>query len=255
IAQPAILTVSVAAWSVLKEHYGERLSPRVVAGHSLGEYSALVAVGALTFSSAIELVRTRGLLMKSAGELSEGGMVAILKADISSVDKLCKQAHDITGQVIQIANDNSPGQVVVGGTREALGVLRSLVDESKSGLCIPLDVSIAAHTSLMEPMVSNFERYLSGVGVSTPDYSLLGNVSACPLYTPCDIREELVQQLVSPIRWRESMEKLETLHIDIALEVGPGNVLTKMLRRSYPDMAIYGYGEGETDVSFLGDLL
>lgn len=227
--QPALLVHSVAAWRVL-QHLWPEAGAAFVAGHSLGELSALVAAGALDFGAALHLVRRRGELMKQAGIDAPGGMAAVLGLDVPTLEALCAEVS--TPQTgVQIANDNCPGQVVVSGHREALERLLPRARAAGAKRVIPLAVSIAAHSALMEPARAAFAQAVDAAPLRDPRVPLIGNVSAQPLTTAAAIRADLKAQLTARVRWTESMRFLLAQGVDTFLELGSGNVLCGLLRR------------------------
>ena len=231
-AQPAILTLSVALWWVLlREDPFNSRPPLFLAGHSLGEYSALVAAGALEFADALRLVRRRGELMQAAGRERPGGMAAVIGLDASSVDELCARARAETGGVVQAANYNSPGQIVISGDRASLERAVALAEEGGARRVIPLAVSVASHSPLMAGAAEAFREVLEAAPIQVAQPPIVANVSALPIREPEEIRRELVAQLTSPVRWVESVEYMVAQGVGTFIEVGPGNVLRGLIRR------------------------
>jgi [acyl-carrier-protein] S-malonyltransferase len=227
--QPAIFVTSVALLRALESH---RLQvPGFVAGHSLGEYSALVAAGAMDFAAGLQLVRERGRLMKEAGERSPGGMAAVLGLEAEVVDQVCRQARKETGGVIQVANYNSPGQIVISGDFRTRDVAIELAKAEGARRVVPLAVSIAAHSPLMECIADEFRQAVEAVESRRPAVPVVANVSAAPLENIEAIREELVQQLTSPVRWVESVQYMIGQGVTEFVEIGPKDVLKKLMRR------------------------
>jgi [acyl-carrier-protein] S-malonyltransferase len=227
--QPAIFVTSVA---LLRTWEGSRLqTPGFVAGHSLGEYSALIAAGAMDFATGLQLVRERGRLMKEAGERSPGGMAAVLGLETEVVDQICRQARKETGGVIQVANYNSPGQIVISGDFRARDVAIELAKTEGAKRVVPLAVSIAAHSPLMECIADEFRQAVEAAEFRRPTVPVVANVSAAPLESVQAIREELVQQLTSPVRWVESVRYMIGQGVTEFVEIGPKDVLTKLMRR------------------------
>jgi len=229
-AQPAILTASIAAWRGLKAARPELAATVGMAGHSLGEYSALVAAGAVDFADAVRLTRTRGELMARAGEAHPGAMAAILKLDDAIVSALCAQAEGETGDVVQVANYNAPGQVVVSGGSKGVNAVMELV-KAAGGRPRLLAVSIAAHSPLMASAAEEFSRHVADTPFRAPAVPVVGNLAACPLETPEEIRAELVGQLTGSVQWTGSVFKLQELGATRYVEVGPGDVLTGLVKR------------------------
>jgi [acyl-carrier-protein] S-malonyltransferase len=227
--QPAIFVISVASLRALES---SRLqAPSFVAGHSLGEYSALVAAGAMDFAAGLQLVRERGRLMKEAGERSPGGMAAVLGLETEVVDQVCRQAREETGGIIQVANYNSPGQIVISGDFRARDVAIELAKAEGAKRVVPLAVSIAAHSPLMECITDEFRQAVEATEFRMPTVPVVANVSAAPLESVQTIREELVQQLTSPVRWVESVRYMIGQGVTEFVEIGPKDVLKKLMRR------------------------
>ncbi len=227
--QPALLTTSVAALRVLQERLdGE---PTFVTGHSLGEFSALVAAGSLQFEEALLLVRERGRLMKEAGERSPGGMAAVIGLKVAEVEEICAQAREATGGYAGIANDNCPGQVVISGDEETLQVAVEAAKAAGARRVIRLAVSIAAHSPLMAEAAALFRQALEKSPFHPPTVPVVTNATACPLDDPQAILEALARQLTSPIRWTESVQWMIRQGVGRFIEVGPKDVLTGLLRR------------------------
>lgn len=227
--QPALLIHSVAALRVFLEQL-PGFTPKFVAGHSLGELSALVAAGALDFPAALRLTRRRGELMKDAGEQSSGGMVALLGLGIPEVEAICTEASEGDEQV-QIANDNCPGQVVVSGAGGALRRLLPLGEAAGARKVVPLMVSIAAHSYLMEHAQSAFNQAVDAAQVQDPSIPIVGNVTARPLTRARAVEDDLKAQLTSRVRWTESVQYMVSQGVDTFIELGTGDVLTGLIKR------------------------
>jgi [acyl-carrier-protein] S-malonyltransferase len=227
--QPALLVHSVAVFRVLQEMHPDLL-PTFVAGHSMGELSALVASGALPYESALRLVRRRGELMKQAGVVSPGGMAAVLGADIPTLERVCAEASQ-PGQIVQVANDNCPGQVVISGASEALERAISLAQQAGVRKVRPLAVSIAAHSPLMLHAQESFNRAVADSSIKDPSILLVGNVTALPLSTAAEIQADLQAQLTSRVRWTESIREMARRGVTTFIELGSGSVLTTLLKR------------------------
>ncbi len=234
--QPAILATSIAALRVLEERGMD--SPTYVAGHSMGEFSALVAAGALSLEDGLRLVRERGRLMKQAGERGPGGMAAVLGLGREQVEAICAAAREQSGEYVGIANDNCPGQLVISGTLSALERAMELAKERGARRVIRLAVSIAAHSPLMAEAAAEFRCLLDVTPFHEPAVPLVANATACPLTSPDDIRDVLGQQLTSPVRWTESVRWMIAEGMTRFVEVGPKEVLTGLLRRI--DRAVEG---------------
>jgi [acyl-carrier-protein] S-malonyltransferase len=243
-AQPALLTCSVAALRALHEKLGD-LTPAFVAGHSLGELSALVAAGAMEFEDGLELVRKRGEVMKAAGERTPGGMAAILNLDAPVMAEVCAEASGLTGGVVQVANDNCPGQVVISGDLAALEKAMELAKSRGARRALKLPVSIASHSPLMQSAVPDFTRAVEAVPFIAPIPPVVGNVRAQPLLDPNDLRVELPAQLVSPVRWTESVRYMLAQGVTTFVELGAKDVLTGLLKRIDPNATGLALGTAE----------
>lgn len=233
-AQPAILTVSLAyLYSVMEGEGREDLHPAFVAGHSLGEYTALVMAGALELPEAVRLVRERGRLMQEAGLRQPGGMAAILGLDDVTVNEVCRE----TGA--EIANVNSPGQIVISGSRRALARAMDLARARGARRTIPLEVSGAFHSSLMRPALEGLARALGQTSFQDPAVPLVANATARALSSAQEIKEELLCQIYSCVQWRQSVELMIQQGISTFVETGPGQVLSGLIRRIGPEVQSY----------------
>jgi [acyl-carrier-protein] S-malonyltransferase len=231
--QPALLAHSVAALSVLQELHPD-LEPTFVAGHSMGELSALVACRALPYREALLLAQRRGELMKLAGENSPGGMAAVLGLDIPALETICAEASSEDGgaaEIVQVANDNCPGQVVISGNTHALERAMELAKERGARLVRRLAVSIPAHSPMMAHAQADFNRAVDDAPFHEPAIPLVGNVTALPLTTAADIRLDLQGQLTSRVRWTESIQGMVARGVTTFVEIGSGSVLTGLLKR------------------------
>ncbi len=242
--QPARLGCSRAALRALRAHLGE-VAPACVAGHSLGEISALVAAGALSFADGVRLIRRRGEAMKMAGERHPGGMAAVMTSDAPLLAALCAEASQLTGKVVQIANDNCPGQIVISGDHAALDKACELAKGRGIRRTIKLPVSIASHSPLMQPAREVFIPAVEATPFAAPQVPVIGNVQAAPLTTPAEISAELKIQLVSLVRWTESVRYMLGQGITTFLELGPKDVLTGLLKRIEPQAAAGAIGAPE----------
>jgi [acyl-carrier-protein] S-malonyltransferase len=229
--QPALLVHSAAVLAVLEERFPE-FQPAFTAGHSMGQLSALLASGSLTFANALRLVRRRGELMKEAGTASPGGMAAILGLDIPALEQVCAQASILeTGEVVQVANDNCPGQVVISGAAPALERALALALEAGARRAVPLAVSIAAHSPLMRHAQNEFNRAVEEAPLNSPLLPVVGNVAAAPLTTAEQIRADLQAQLTNRVRWTESIQFMVAHGVTTFIELGSGTVLSGLLKR------------------------
>lgn len=227
--QPTLLVHSVAVLRVLQEIH-PRIKPVLVAGHSMGQISALVSAGALTFAQALLLARRRGELMKRAGENSPGGMAAILGLDIPTIEKICVDAST-SDEIVQVANDNCPGQVVISGADKALDRAIQASQIAGARRAIRLAVSIAAHSPLMKDAQHDFNQAVDQAPLSDPHVPIVGNVSARPMTTAKQVRKDLQAQLSSRVRWSESIEFMISQGVTVFLELGNESVLTGLLKR------------------------
>ena len=227
--QPALYVHSLAAWRVLSLRQPD-LKPAALAGHSLGELSALAASGALSFSDGLRLVRTRGELMKRAGELSPGSMAAILNLDIPALDKVCAEASR-EGETVQVANDNCLGQVVISGAKPAVERAMELAKAAGAKRALPLAVSIAAHSKLMASIQSEWDAAVQSVAMGDATAPIWGNVSARALISAADLRADISAQMQSRVRWSESVQGMIRSGIRHFVEVGSGSVLGGLVKR------------------------
>ena len=230
--QPALLIAGVAAWRVWQELGGK--DPSIMAGHSLGEYTALVAAGALSFADGVALVRDRGRYMQSAVPAGEGGMAAIIGLDDDQVRTVCAQvAADgaTNNEVLQAVNFNAPGQVVIAGSAKAIERAAPAMKEAGAKRALPLPVSIPAHSSLMSPASERLAQRLAGIDVSMPAIPVLHNCNVQVASNSEQIKANLVTQLDSPVRWVESVEFMHRQGVSQFIESGPGRVLGGMVKR------------------------
>jgi len=223
-AQPAILTVSIAYLKITSE-VNCTIKPVFVTGHSIGEYTALVAANVLAFADAVRLVRERGRLMQEAGKIKPGGMAAVIGLDETSVEEICFE----TGA--QIANINCPGQTVVSGTREAIERSIDLAQSRGAVGVVPLEVSGAFHSSLMQPTVEGMAQAISQVNFRPPEVPIVANSTAKPVTTVDKVKKELLRQLCHCVQWQPSVEYMAGVGVSIFIEIGPGIVLSKLIKR------------------------
>jgi [acyl-carrier-protein] S-malonyltransferase len=227
--QPAILATSVALLRVLQEQTEEQ--PAFVAGHSVGEFTALVAAGALAFPDGLRLVRERGCVMKEAGERSPGGMAAVLGLEREALEEVCATVSTDSETYVGVANDNCPGQLVISGALASLEQAMALARTRGAKRVIPLAVSIAAHSPLMADASGKFRRTLDATPLAVPSMPIVCNATARPITDATRLREALAQQLTSPVRWAESVRWMVEQGVDRFVEVGPKNVLSGLGRR------------------------
>lgn len=227
-AQPALLTTSCALLTLLEE----QVRPVLCAGHSLGEYTALVAAGALDFGAAVELVRRRGELMRDASAAQPGAMAAVIGLADADVAEVCAEARG--ADVLQPANFNAPGQVVISGSAEAVARAEKLVAD-RGGRAVWLKVSGAFHSVLMEPAAARLREVLSQVPLRNATIPVVANVNATPVTEADTIRRNLADQLVQSVRWTASVQRMMDEGVDTFVEIGPGQVLTGLIKRIRPE--------------------
>ena len=245
--QPAVFAHSLAAWQVLVE---AGLEPMCTAGHSLGEYSALVAAGALEFRPALELVKRRGELMQQAGGQMSGTMAAILGLDDDKVEHVCRQAAD-RGVVVP-ANFNAPGQVVISGEVAAVEAAGKLASEAGAKRVIELAVSGAFHSPLMAPVAAEMKGLLEAAPIKRPRLPVVCNVTARATDEPEEVRRCLIEQITQPVRWSESVLHMHQMGVQRAVEVGPGKVLKGMVRRIVRDLQVRNADTAEEVMALRG---
>jgi [acyl-carrier-protein] S-malonyltransferase len=238
--QPALFVHSIASYRVFSHLYPD-LKPVALAGHSLGELSALAAAGAFSFEEGLRLVCKRAELMKHAGELSAGGMAAILGVDIPTLDKVCAEAST-PGESVQVANDNCPGQVVISGSKSA--VERAIAGAKSVGAkrALPLAVSIAAHSALMAPIQQEWGEAVATANFSALLIPVIGNVQAQPLTDESAARADIISQMQSRVRWTESVRYMVSSGINTFVEVGTGTVLGGLVKRIADGLTILPLG-------------
>ena len=230
--QPAIFTHSMAAF-YMAEMSGELEAPAFVAGHSLGELSALCAAGAIEFEDGVRLAHERGRMMKLAGERAPGSMAAVLGLDIDTLSAICAKISGQFGDApVVIANDNCPGQIVISGGKEAVTAAGIAAKAQGAKRVLPLAVSIASHSPLMASISADFAAFLAELPIASAKIPVIGNTSAQPITHPDDIRAELMAQLTSPVRWTESVRYMHAQGVTNFVELGPKDVLVNMLKRT-----------------------
>ncbi len=252
-AQPALMAVSLAALAVLRQEYGaENIQPTFVAGHSLGEYSALAASGVFSMADAAKLLRLRGLAMQEAVPQGQGAMLALLGADLEPAEKLAAAAAGT--DVCQVANDNAPGQVVISGSKAAIDRAAKLAADFGIRRAVPLPVSAPFHCALMKPAADRMAEALDNVKLSAPSVALISNVTAAPVFDTLEIKSLLVKQVTGVVRWRESVSFMVDHGIDTLFEIGAGRVLTGLAKRIRSQAGARAVGSAEEVASF-GDWL
>lgn len=242
ITQPAMLAAGVATWRVWREQGG--VAPQVMAGHSLGEYTALVCAGALDYAETVALVAERGRLMQEAVPAGQGAMAAILGLDDATIEALCRDAAQ--GQVVAAVNYNSPGQVVVAGDAAAVDRALALASEAGAKRAIKLAVSAPSHCALMRPAAERLAERLAGARVGTPAIPVINNADVEAPSDPDAIRSALARQLHSPVRWVETIRRMAGDGVDQVVECGPGKVLAGLNKRIERGMAAQPVYDSET---------
>jgi len=231
--QPAMLTAGVATWRCWQQKT-DRV-PAIMAGHSLGEYTALVCAGAIDFADAVQLVRKRGEYMQNAVPEGAGAMAAILGLSDEQVTSICEQAAE--NEVVSAVNFNSPGQVVIAGNAAAVERAMALAKGAGAKRALPLPVSVPSHCSLMEPAAEVFAGELSGIAVRSPQIPVLHNVDVSAHQDPVQIRDALARQLHNPVRWVETIRAMHASGINLVIEMGPGKVLAGLNKRIEKSMS------------------
>jgi [acyl-carrier-protein] S-malonyltransferase len=239
-AQPAILTVSLACLAAMREKLDEVghkwQAPRFVAGHSLGEYTALVAAGALDFSDALTLVRERGRLMKESGDRRPGGMAAVVGLDRPALEVACEQASEETSRIVNVANANSPEQFVISGELAALDRAIELIRTAGARTVVPLRISIASHSPLMQQAASRLAEIIDRSPLRDPQVPVVTNIAGQVRTSADHIRGELASQMVAPVEWVGSVREMVANGVDTFVEIGPGQVLSRLIRRISSDV-------------------
>ncbi len=246
-AQPALFTHSLAVYRAAREGLGEVVA---AAGHSLGELSALAAANAYSFRDGLRLVQRRGELMARADEKVPGAMAAVLGLEEEAVRGLCEEASR-EGSVVAPANLNAKGQIVASGHREAVQRLSALAGEQGARRVVRLNVSAAFHSPLMAPVQESFREALEGIRIRTPRFPVVSNVTARASRGASDIRDLLLRQLTSPVRWLECVQRLSSMGAERFLELGPGKVLAALNRRNARGARTLALGDARSVLAFL----
>jgi [acyl-carrier-protein] S-malonyltransferase len=245
-AQPAILTLSVACLAALKEKWNELgnvMQPVFVAGHSLGEYSALVAAEVLDFADALTLVRERGRLMKETGEERPGGMAAVVGLDRSALEEICAEAGE--HGLIVVANTNTADQMVISGELPALDRAVELSRERGARAVVPLRITIASHSPLMQQAALQLANVLASIELRDPVTPMMASIQGRILTTADDIRQHMVTQLELPVEWTHSVREMIESGVDTFVEIGPGQVLSRLIRKISRDVRAMALGDTE----------
>ncbi len=246
--QPALVVHSIAALRVFRQEFPE-FTPAFMAGHSLGELSALIAAASIPFADGVRLAKLRGEVMAEAGRQSPGGMAAILGLDIPAVEKICAEAS-IGDEKVVVANDNCPGQVVISGAKAAVERAVALAMGAGARRVVPLAVSVAAHSHLMKPAQARFNQALSEAPIAPPQVTVVGNISAAPLQTADDVRADLSAQLTGRVRWTESVQFMLARGVENFVEMGTGNVLSGLIKRINRKTKRFTFGEPDDVEAF-----
>lgn len=245
--QPAILAVSSAIHAVLEEHGAARRD--LVAGHSLGEYSGIVSVGGLTPAEAAKIVNARGRFMQDAVPVGTGGMAALIGPSVEDARVICEEAAQ--GEVVSVANINAPGQIVIAGTKA--GIDRAIEVAKKRGVrrALPLPVSAPFHCELMKPAEERLKPILDDANFKDLWVALISNVDASPIGTATAVRNALLRQVASPVRWVESVQRMVAMGVKRFVEIGPGNVLTGLIKRIDASVELINVSDVPTLEAFL----
>ncbi|GAA3934674.1 ACP S-malonyltransferase [Litoribacillus peritrichatus] len=244
--QPALLAVSIGIYRSYLDRGG--VKPVAVSGHSLGEYSALVAAGVIDFADAIRLVGARGKFMQEAVPAGEGAMAAVMGLDLGEIQRICAESQG----VVEAANLNAPGQIVIAGSKESVVNVLPLLKEAGAKRAIELPVSVPSHCSLMRPAAEKLEEMLSGIALSAPSIDVVHNVSAMTESDLNAVKLLLVEQLYSPVRWVDCIEKLKDLGAQRLIECGPGKVLAGLTKRIDRSLACSSLGSLDSMSEVLG---
>ncbi|MCO7225866.1 ACP S-malonyltransferase [Pleionea sp. CnH1-48] len=239
--QPALLTASVALWRLWQEQTS--VQPSVLAGHSLGEYSALVCAGVFSLADAVQLVEARGQFMQQAVAEGSGKMAAIIGLDDALIVEACNEAAE--GEVVSPVNYNSPGQVVIAGNADAVERAMVLCKEKGAKKAMPLKVSVPSHCALMSPAAEKLAEKLASIAFNTPNVAVINNVDVAKASSESDIRDALVRQLFNPVRWTETVQVMKEQGITTLVEMGPGKVLSGLNKRISRELTSYSVGEKE----------
>jgi [acyl-carrier-protein] S-malonyltransferase len=247
-AQPAILVHSVAVWRLLQD---QGLPVAIAAGHSLGEFSAHVAAGSLGFADAVRTVRLRGELMYRSGTERPGTMAAVIGLDDAALEQACREASEPDSVVVP-ANYNAPGQIVISGDSAAVARAGEQLKAAGAKRVLPLNVSGAFHSPLMKVAEAGLKEHLEQIEITAPAFPVVSNVTAEPVTEPAEIRRLLVEQLTSPVRWVASVQTMSAL-TQRYLELGPGNVLAGLVRRTTKEAEIRSLGTADQLEAFLAE--
>lgn len=248
ITQPALLTASVAVYRALQNT--APFTPALMAGHSLGEYSALVCSGVLSLADGVKLVKARGEFMQSAVKPGEGAMYAIIGLADDKIIDACANAQSETGEIVSAVNFNSPGQVVIAGTASAAEKAAAACKEAGAKRALPLSVSVPSHCELMLPAAEQLAALMESVTFNTPKVAFINNVDVSIEHDGAAIKDALVRQLSCPVRWTESVQAFAAHQVDTVLEVGPGKVLAGLIKRIDKGLATHSVNQPEHLVQY-----
>lgn len=249
-AQPALLTTSIAIFAYFKQ---SGIKPDYVAGHSLGEYTALVAAGAFSFEDGVYAVRKRGEFMEAAVPNGEGTMAAVLGLDRTLLNEVTAEVTN-EGNPVQLANLNCPGQIVISGTTKGVEIASIKAKEAGAKRVMPLVVSGPFHSELMKPAAEKLSSVLDGLEINDAKVPVIANVTATEMTSVRDIKERLIEQLYSPVLWEDSVQKMIDLGVDTFIEIGPGKVLTGLVKKIDKTVRIYNVSDQETCMSVIESL-
>lgn len=241
--QPALLTSSYALWQIIQKQSNESIKPSFLAGHSLGEYTALACANALSFQDAVRLVAARGQYMQEAVPVGQGALAAVIGLDDDVVKEICKNVITSTNEVLEPANFNSTGQVVISGHKTAVERAVILSKEKGAKLAMLLPVSVPSHCSLMKPAAERLSKILSSITIQNPTLPILNNVDVIVYENPEQIRDGLVRQLFMPVRWVDIIKKLSEQGITQMIECGPGKVLSGLIKRTNREINTMAIGD------------
>ncbi len=231
ITQPAILATSYAIFSVLKNEFNlDKSKIKYFAGHSLGEYTALVSTNALKFEDAIKLVHSRGKFMQESVPEGKGAMLAVMGSEIDELNNYIKNINPKNG-ICEVANNNSKGQIILSGNKEAIDIINQILKKDKKR-CVLLPVSAPFHCSLMRPAAEKMKNLLKDINFIYPDIELINNVNALPINKDDDIKDLLYRQIFSQVKWRETIEFMTKNQVNEFIEIGPGKVLSGLIKRT-----------------------
>jgi [acyl-carrier-protein] S-malonyltransferase len=240
-AQPAMLTMSIILYKLLQKN---NINPDIVAGHSLGEYSALVAASSIEFKEAVRLVRKRGQYMQTATPLGTGSMAAIISLQKDKIEELIKKVSKFG--TIEVANYNSPYQIVVSGKSEVINKLLILGEKEEEINIVPLKVSAPFHSSMMKKAKENLARYIENINIQDSQIPVICNVTADYVKTKKEIKDALIEQVTHPIKWVDIIKRMNLEGINYFIEVGPGNVLKKLIKQILPKAKVYNVCDSES---------